>query len=70
MGMVGIFVKRGNAHYCPWHSAGIHNGVPVRFAFIFNLDGDSGCDPTNTSGLHSQGLAALANVSTHELAEA
>ena len=29
-----------------------------------------GCDPQDTSGLHSQGLAAIANVSGHELSEA
>ena len=29
-----------------------------------------GCDPQDGSGLHSQGLAALANVSGHELSEA
>ncbi|HTJ07385.1 MAG TPA: hypothetical protein VL624_18735 [Caldimonas sp.] len=63
-------VKRGGAQYCAYHSAGTCNGVPVQFAFFFNLDGDSGCDPQDTSGLHSQGLAALANVSAHELAEA
>jgi hypothetical protein len=63
-------VKRGNAGYCAWHSAGSCGGVPVQFAFFFNLDGDAGCDPGDTSGLHSQGLAALANVSAHELAEA
>jgi len=44
--------------------------TPVQFAFFFNLDGDPGCDPGDTSGLHSQGLAALANVSGHELSEA
>ena len=32
--------------------------------------GDAGCDPQDTSGLHSQGLAALANVSARELSEA
>jgi hypothetical protein len=42
----------------------------VQFAFFFNLDGDAGCDPGDNSGLHSQGLAALANVSGHELSEA
>ena len=41
----------------------------MQFAFFFDLDGDAGCDP-DTSGLHSQGLAALANVSAHELSEA
>jgi hypothetical protein len=41
----------------------------VQVAFFFNLDGDAGCDPGDTSGLHSQGLAALSNVSGHELSE-
>jgi prepilin-type N-terminal cleavage/methylation domain-containing protein len=61
---------RGNAGYCAWHSAGSCGGVPVQFAFFFNLDGDAGCNPQDTSGLHSQGLAAISNVSGHELAEA
>jgi hypothetical protein len=63
-------VKRGNAGFCAWHSAGTCHGVLVQFAFFFNLDGDSGCDPKDTSGQHSQGLAAIANVSAHELSEA
>jgi len=63
-------VKRGHASYCAWHSAGTCGGVAVQFAFFFNLDGDSGCDPADASGLHSQGLAALANVTGHELSEA
>ncbi len=63
-------VKRGGAQYCAYHSAGTCGGVPVQFAFFFNLDGDSGCDPQDISGLHSQGLAALANVTAHELSEA
>jgi hypothetical protein len=63
-------VKRGHAGYCAWHSAGSCGGKPLQFAFFFNLDGDSGCDPDDTTTGHSQGLAALANVSAHELAEA
>jgi hypothetical protein len=63
-------LPRGNAGYCAWHSAGTCGGVPVQFGFFWKLDGDSGCDPQDTSGLHSQGLAALANVSGHELSEA
>jgi hypothetical protein len=63
-------LPRGNAGYCAWHSAGTINGVVVQFAFFWKLDGDAGCDPGDTSGLHSQGLAALANVSGHELSEA
>jgi hypothetical protein len=67
---VYVDIKRGNAGYCAWHSVGTCNGIQVQFAFFFNLDGDAGCDPQDTSGLHSQGLAALANVSGHELSEA
>ncbi len=61
---------RGRANYCAYHSSGSCGGTPVQFAFFFKLDGDAGCDPQDTSGLHSQGLAALANVSGHELSEA
>lgn len=61
---------RGNAGYCAWHSVGTCGGVRVQFAFFFKLDGDAGCDPQDSSGLHSQGLAAIANVSGHELSEA
>ena len=63
-------VKRGNAGYCAWHDSGVVGGVTVQFAFFFNLDGDAGCDPVDTTTGHSQGLAALANVSAHELEEA
>jgi hypothetical protein len=63
-------VKRGNAGYCAWHSYGACGGVPVQFAFFFNLDGDPGCDPQDTQTGHSQGLAALANVTGHEISEA
>jgi hypothetical protein len=61
---------RGHAGYCAWHSVGTCNGVRVQFAYFFKLDGDAGCDPQDTSGQHSQGLAAIANVSGHELSEA
>jgi hypothetical protein len=60
---------RGGAGYCAWHSYGTCGTTPVQFGFFFALDGDAGCDPNDTSGLHSQGLAALANVSGHELSE-
>ncbi len=63
-------LPRGSAGYCAWHSAGTVNGIRVQFAFFWKLDGDSGCDPQDTSGLHSQGLSAIANVSGHELSEA
>ena len=61
---------RGHASYCAYHSVGTCNGVRVQFAFFFDLDGDAGCDPQDTSTTHSQGLAAIANVSGHELSEA
>jgi hypothetical protein len=44
--------------------------VTVQFAFFFNLDGDVGCDPKDNTPNRSEGLAALANVSGHELSEA
>lgn len=67
---VYVDVTRGSAGYCAWHSAGTCGGHRVQFAFFFKLDGDAGCDPGDTSGLHSQGLAAISNVSGHELSEA
>jgi hypothetical protein len=67
---VYVDTPRGHAGFCAWHSAGSCSGVPVQFAFFFNLDGDPGCDPQDTATGHSQGLSALANVSGHELSEA
>lgn len=61
---------RGSAGYCAWHSSGTIDNTPVQFAFFWNLDGDSGCDPQSTVPNRTEGLAALANVSGHELAEA
>ena len=66
---VYVDTPRGSANYCAWHSWGSCNGTPIEFGFFFNLDGDPGCDPGDASGQHSQGLAALANVSGHELSE-
>jgi hypothetical protein len=63
-------LKRGHTGYCAWHSYGTCGGVPVQFAFFFDLDGDPGCDPGAPYYNHSQGLAALANVSGHEISEA
>ena len=63
-------LPRGNAGYCAWHSYGTCSGTPIQFAFFWNLDGDPGCDPGDTTTGHSQGLAALSNVSGHELSEA
>jgi hypothetical protein len=64
-------LKRGGANFCAWHSYGTcPSGVTIEVAFFFDLDGDAGCDPASTVSSESQGLAALANVSAHELSEA
>jgi hypothetical protein len=60
--------RKGN--YCAYHSWGSCSGVEVQFAFFWDLDGDAGCNPQSTISTQSEGLAALANVSGHELSEA
>lgn len=62
-------IPRGSAGYCAWHSSGTINGIRVQFGFFWRLDGDAGCDPQDSVNGHSQGLAALANVSGHEFSE-
>ena len=66
---VYIDQPRGHAGYCAWHSSGTINGVEVQFGFFFKLDGDAGCDPGSPNTSQSEGLAALGNVSGHELSE-
>lgn len=67
--------KRGSAGYCAYHDTSTYvdsHNVKQEFqvGFFFNLDGDSGCNPNSPTSLkHSQGLAALANVSGHEYSE-
>jgi hypothetical protein len=63
-------LPRGHNGYCAWHSYGSCNGTPVQIAFFFDLDGDPGCDPGAPYYTHAPGLAALANVSGHEISEA
>ncbi len=65
---VYVDLKRSGS-YCAYHSWGSCNGTPIEFAFFWNLDGDAGCDPQSNVKTESQGLAALANVSGHELSE-
>jgi hypothetical protein len=68
-----IYTETGAGHvsYCAWHSYGTcSNGAPVQVAYMPNITGIAGCDPQDTFGTgHSQGLAALANVTAHELSE-
>jgi hypothetical protein len=61
----------GNVSYCAWHSYGsCSNGAAVQVAYMPNIDAEAGCDPVDTYGTgHSQGLAAVANVTAHELSE-
>jgi hypothetical protein len=63
-------LPRGHAGYCAWHSYGTCGTTPVQIAFFWKLDGDAGCDPQSSVSGESQGLAAIANVSGHELSEA
>jgi len=63
-------LPRGHAGYCAWHSYGTCGSTPVQIAFFWKLDGDPGCDPQSNVSGESQGLAAIANVSGHELSEA
>jgi hypothetical protein len=69
-----LFTSTGAGHvnYCAWHSWGnCSNGMPIQVAYMPNIDGIAGCDPQDTYGTgHSQGLAALANVTSHEWSEA
>ena len=37
--------------------------------FLWNLDGDASCSAQGATTGHSQGLAALANVTAHEVQE-
>jgi len=60
---------RGTSRVCGWHWWGSYKRHPVQVAWIFNIDGDPGCDPHDSFTAHSQGLAALANITAHELAE-
>ncbi len=63
--------KAGNVNYCAWHSWGTcSNGAKIQVAYMPNLDGVAGCDPQDNASGNSQGLAAVANVTAHELVEA
>jgi hypothetical protein len=79
-GIYFIYTATGAGHvnYCAWHSFGncATGGAPVQVAYMPNIDNIAGCDPqddatspVHTGAGHSQGLAALANVTAHELLE-
>ncbi len=61
----------GHVNYCAWHSWGAcSNGAPIQVAYMPNITGIAGCDPQSDVTTESEGLAALANVTSHELSEA
>ncbi|HZP65849.1 MAG TPA: hypothetical protein VFB32_06030 [Rudaea sp.] len=61
----------GHVNYCAWHSWGsCSNGAPIQVAYMPNITGIAGCDPQSDVTSESEGLAALANVTSHELSEA
>ena len=71
-GLYLIYTSTGAGHvsYCAWHSWGTcSNGAAIQVAYMPNIDGLAGCDPGDTTTGHSQGLAAVANVTAHELSE-
>ena len=73
LGVYFIYTSTGAGHvsYCAWHSWGTcSNGAQVQVAYMPNITGIAGCDPGSTVAGHSEGLAALANVTSHELSEA
>jgi len=60
----------GVVNYCAWHSWGkCSNGAPVLVAYMPNVDSVAGCSANDLISGHSKGLAALANVTAHELLE-
>lgn len=77
-GVYFIFTSTGAGHvnYCAWHSWGTcSNGKQVQVAYMPNISGLAGCDPGAPYGTigntaQSEGLAALANVTSHEFSEA
>ena len=67
-----IYTSTGAGHvsYCAWHSWGTcSNGAPIQVAYMPNITGLSGCDPQSDVTTQSQGLAAVVNVTSHELSE-
>jgi hypothetical protein len=73
-GFYAVYIDkgRGSAGYCAWHSYGNcgGSGPTFQFAFFFNLDNDLGCSVGAAVGSHQAGVAALVNVTGHELSEA
>ena len=68
-----IYTSTGAGHvsYCAWHSWGnCSNGAAIQVAYMPNITGIAGCHPGSDVTTESEGLAALINVTSHELSEA
>ncbi len=61
--------RPASVKYCAYHGAVSCNRQTVTVAFYWNLDGDSSCGAQDYVTGHTPGLAALANVTAHELHE-
>ncbi len=61
--------RPSNAGYCGYHTAASCSGQTVQLAFLWNLDGDASCSAQDTTTGNAQGLAALVNVTAHEVQE-
>ena len=61
--------RPASVKYCAYHSVMSCSRQTVEVAFFWNLDGDGGCSAQDYQTGHSPGLAALANVSAHEIHE-
>jgi hypothetical protein len=58
-------------NYCAWHSYATVSGQNIAVAYMPNISGMAGCDPSNPNNLTgSEGLRAIANVTSHEFFEA
>jgi hypothetical protein len=62
--------RPASVKYCAYHGAVSCSRQTVTVAFFWNLDADGGCGAQDYITGHSPGLAALANVTAHELHEA
>jgi hypothetical protein len=61
--------RPSNINYCGYHGATSCLQQRVQYAFLWNADGDPGCNAQDTTTGHSQGLAALINITAHEVHE-
>jgi len=62
--------RPGAVRFCAWHGAGsCTGGAKIQVAYMPNVDSYRGCQTFDAVTGHSSGLATLANLTAHELAE-